>query len=167
MSFQTLPNFCQPHFQSYVILLHPNNILTILAALYSLSRHNFNIQNCIDYFGTISQNFVIGGDYNAKHFIWSCRSNNPRSMILYNFIDLKAIQFSPPSPPTRTHILVHLSTQKTEHTGHLCIQHTSQPILRNYQYLRTVLGLLCSSPDRQRLSTNSAFLTQTFSPFDW
>jgi len=65
LSFQNLPNFCQPHLQSCAVLLHLNNIPTTLAAIYSPPRHNINIQNYIDYFSTFSHNFIIGGDFNA------------------------------------------------------------------------------------------------------
>jgi len=53
LTFQTLPNFYQPHLQSCAILLHLKNIPTALAAIYSPPRHNMNIQNYIDYFSTI------------------------------------------------------------------------------------------------------------------
>ncbi|VVC28136.1 Endonuclease/exonuclease/phosphatase,Reverse transcriptase domain [Cinara cedri] len=89
LSFQALPNYYQPHLQYCAILLHLNNIPTTVAAIYSPPRHNINIQNYIQYFSTLSQNFIIGGDYNAKHLSWGCRTNNPRGMVLYNFINLK------------------------------------------------------------------------------
>jgi len=89
-SFQSLPNFCQPHLQSCAILLHLNNIPTTLAAIYSHPSDNINIKNYIDYFSTFSQNFIIGGDFNAKHLSWGCRANNPRDMVLYSFINLKS-----------------------------------------------------------------------------
>ncbi|KAF0751401.1 Uncharacterized protein FWK35_00030742 [Aphis craccivora] len=98
--FQSLPNFCQPHLQSCAILQHLNNIPTTLAAIYSLSRHNINIKNYIDYFSTFSQNFIIGGDFNAKHLSWGCRTNNPRGMVLYNFINLKGYKILARPGPT-------------------------------------------------------------------
>jgi len=100
LSFQSLPNFCQPHLQSCAILLHLNNIPTTLAAIYSPPRHNIYIQNYIDYFSSLSQNFIIGGDFNAKHQSWGCRTNNPRGMVLYNFINLKGYTILAPPGPT-------------------------------------------------------------------
>ncbi|VVC42097.1 Endonuclease/exonuclease/phosphatase [Cinara cedri] len=113
-SFQLLPNFCQPHLQSCcqphlqscAILLHLNNIPTThlnnipttLAAIYSPPRHNINIQNYMDYFSTFSLNFIIGGDFNAKDP--SCRTNNPRGSVLYNFINLKGYSILAPPGPT-------------------------------------------------------------------
>ena len=100
LSFQSLPNFCQPHLQSCAILLHLNNIPTTLAAIYSPPRHNINIQNYVDYFSSFSQNFIIGGDFNAKHLSWGCRTNNPRGLVLYNFINLKGYTILAPPKPT-------------------------------------------------------------------
>lgn len=100
ISFQSLPNYCQPHLQSCAILLHLNNIPTTVAAIYSPPRHNINIQNYIHYFNTLSHNFIIGGDYNAKHLSWGCRTNNPRGTVLYNFINLKDYTILAPPGPT-------------------------------------------------------------------
>jgi len=100
LSFQALPNYCQPHLQSCAILLHLNNIPTTVAAIYSPPRHNINIQNYIHYFNTLSQNFIIGGDYNAKHLSWGCRTNNPRGTVLYNLINLKGYTILAPPGPT-------------------------------------------------------------------
>lgn len=33
---------------------------------------------------------MVGGDYNAKHHSWGCHTNNPRGIVLYNFINLLA-----------------------------------------------------------------------------
>jgi exonuclease III len=52
--FQTLPNFCQPYLQSCAILLHLNNILTTIAAIYSPPRHGLTTQNYVDFFSTLS-----------------------------------------------------------------------------------------------------------------
>jgi hypothetical protein len=50
-----------------------------------------------DYFNTIKINFIIGGDYNAKHQSWGCRVNNPRGIVLYNLANERHINvFDPP-----------------------------------------------------------------------
>ncbi|VVC38697.1 Endonuclease/exonuclease/phosphatase [Cinara cedri] len=52
----------------------------------------------MDYFSTFSLNFIIGGDFNAKDP--SCRTNNPRGSVLYNFINLKGYSILAPPGPT-------------------------------------------------------------------
>jgi len=42
-AFQTFPNICQDFLQSY-IGIHLYNITLTIAAIYSSSRHNFNIE---------------------------------------------------------------------------------------------------------------------------
>jgi len=99
LMYQSLPNFCQPHLQSCFILLHLNNILTTISTIYFPPKHNINIQNYDDYFSSFSHNFIIGGDYNAKHINWGCRTNNPRDVVLYNYTNLKGYNiFTPPGP---------------------------------------------------------------------
>lgn len=59
-----------------------------------------NIQNYVDYFSTLGHNFIIGGDFNAKHINWGCRVNNPRGMVLYNYTNLKGYNILAPPGPT-------------------------------------------------------------------
>lgn len=100
LMYQSIPNFCHPYLQSCAILLHLNYIPTTIAAIYSPPRHNVTIQNYVDYFSTLSHNFIIGGDYNTKHTNWGCRNNNPRGMVLYNFTNMKGYNISAPPGPT-------------------------------------------------------------------
>jgi len=100
LQYQYLTNFCQLYLQSCAILLYLNNIPTKIAAIYSPPRHNMNIQNYVDYFSTLSHNFIIGGDYNAKHINWGCRANNPRGLVLYNYTNLKGYNILAPPGPT-------------------------------------------------------------------
>lgn len=64
--YHSIPNFCQPYLQSRAILLHLNNIPTTIASIYSLPKHNINIQNYVNYFSKFGHHFIKGGDYNAK-----------------------------------------------------------------------------------------------------
>lgn len=98
--YQALPNFCQPNLQSCAILIYLNNIPTTIAAIYSPPRHNMNFQNYADCFSTLNHNFIIGGDYNAKHHSWGCRTNNPRGNVLHNFITQKGFKALAPPGPT-------------------------------------------------------------------
>jgi hypothetical protein len=54
-----------------------------------------------EYFNTIQQNnFIIGGNYNAKHQSWGCRANNPRGLVLYNYVTINNYNVLAPSGPT-------------------------------------------------------------------
>ncbi|KAL4103264.1 hypothetical protein QTP88_018641 [Uroleucon formosanum] len=69
-------------------------------ALYSPPRHNISNATFTDYFNTIKNNFIIGGDYNAKHNAWGCRTNNPRGIVLYNFVNANNFNVLAPPGPT-------------------------------------------------------------------
>jgi len=47
-----------------------NYIPVVIAAIYSPPRHNLTSDNLADYFDSTANNFIIGGDYNAKHQSW-------------------------------------------------------------------------------------------------
>lgn len=54
-----------------------------------------------DYFNTIQQdNFIIGGDFNAKHQSWGCRASNLRWFVLYNFVSNNNYKVLASSGPT-------------------------------------------------------------------
>lgn len=92
-------NFTNLSYSFALFLIHINNIPTTVAAIYSPTRHNINIQNHTDYFSSLSHNVIIGGDYNAKHQNWGCRTNNPRGMVLHSFVNQKRYKlYAPPGP---------------------------------------------------------------------
>jgi len=99
LSYQPLPEYCHDHIQSCTILIQLNNIPITMGAFYSPPRHNITNTIFTDYFNTVKYNFIIGGDFNAKHNSWGCRVNNFRGTILYSFINTKNLNvLSPPKP---------------------------------------------------------------------
>ncbi|KAL4098126.1 hypothetical protein QTP88_022788 [Uroleucon formosanum] len=98
--YQSLPNVCEDIFQSCAIQIHANNVPITVAVIYSPPKHNVSYEHFSNYFNTINNNFIIGGDYNAKHQSWGCRVNNPRGNILYNFVNSKKYKVLAPPGPT-------------------------------------------------------------------
>lgn len=95
--FQPLPEYCHAYIQSCSIIMKLNNIPIAIRALLSPPRDT--IIKAYDYFGSIKNNIIIGGDFNAKHQNWVYRVNNPRSIILYSFSNDKNVNIiSPPGP---------------------------------------------------------------------
>jgi hypothetical protein len=70
--------------------------------LYTLSRGTIlivNISRIISKQSINNNNFIIGGDYNAKDQKWGCRVNNPRGTVFHNFLTSKNfIVLVPPGP---------------------------------------------------------------------
>jgi len=98
--FQPQTNYCLDHIQSCTIIVKLNNIPITVGAFYSLPRHNILNATFTDYFNTIKNNFIIGGDFNAKHSAWGCRTNNPRGIVLYNFVNTNNFNILAPPGPT-------------------------------------------------------------------
>lgn len=70
-----------------------------IAAIYSLPKHKITTQHYSNFFNSIHNNCIVGGDFNAKHHSWGCQTNNPHGQILYNFVtggNLKVL--APPGP---------------------------------------------------------------------
>jgi len=98
--FQPLTNYCFDYIQSCTIIVKLNNIPITVGAFYSPPRHNISNATFTDYFNTIKSNFIIGGDFNAKHNAWGCRANNPRGIVLYNFVNTNNFNVLAPPGPT-------------------------------------------------------------------
>jgi len=100
LNYYPLANYSQNHFQSCAISITINNIPVAIAAIYSPPRHKLTIDNLTNYFDSTTNNFIIGGDYNAKHQSWGCRVTNPRGNLLYNFTNTKKFKILAPPGPT-------------------------------------------------------------------
>lgn len=98
--FEPLPNFCLDHLQSSSIIVKLNNIPTTIAAIYSPPKHKIIVQHYSNYFNTVCNNFIIFGDFNAKHHSKSCGAINPRDLVLHNFVCQNNFKFLAPPGPT-------------------------------------------------------------------
>jgi len=83
-----------------MILIKLNSIPITIGAFYSPPRHNITNIIFTDFFNIIKNNFIIGGDFNAKHHAWGCRPNNPRGIVLQNFININNFNILSPPKPT-------------------------------------------------------------------
>lgn len=98
--FHPLPSFCEDFLQSSAIELKLINTKITIASIYSPPKHNISNIQFTEYFNTIKNNCIIGGDFNAKHQSWGCRVNNPRGVSLYNLINSKQYNVIAPPGPT-------------------------------------------------------------------
>jgi len=111
LEFHELPIFQLDYMQSCALTIKLNFTPFTIAAIYFPPKHKITTQKLTDYFNTIQQdNFIIGGDYNAKHQFWGYRANNPRGLILYSFVKNNNFkELAPPGPtnwPTSLRIFV-------------------------------------------------------------
>lgn len=83
-----LSNYFQNHIQSCAISITLLNIPIVIASIYSPPRRSLTNIDLTNYFETMPNYFIIGGDYNSKHQSWGSRVINPRYNLLYNFVNL-------------------------------------------------------------------------------
>jgi len=65
--FQHPPEYYHDYIQSCSVQIKLNNIPITIGALYSPPQHNITRDVLNDFFGSIKNNFIIGGDFNGKH----------------------------------------------------------------------------------------------------
>lgn len=100
ITYHPLPGFSQDFCQACSIQIKLNLTYFTIAAIYSPPKHNITTSRYTEFFNTIKNNFIVGGDFNAKHQSWGCRTGNPRGTTLHNFINLKKYKVLAPPAPT-------------------------------------------------------------------
>lgn len=65
--FLPLTNYCFDYIQSCTTIIKQNNITITVGAFYFFPRHNISTATFADFFNTIKNNCIIGGDLNVKH----------------------------------------------------------------------------------------------------
>jgi len=95
--FYPLPDFQSPRIQACGISLTLNNTPINIYAVYS---HTITLTHLNDFFTTLGQKFIIGGDINAKNTQWGCRANNSRGNTLKALSHTKNYKIHAPPLPT-------------------------------------------------------------------
>ncbi|KAF0704581.1 Reverse transcriptase domain-containing protein, partial [Aphis craccivora] len=98
LKYIPLPNFISDDIQSYAISLILNNIPITFAAVYSPPKHKISPARFTEIFSTVNNNYIIGGDLNAKHQQWGCRALNPRgNSLLQSLLTTNSTVIAPPN----------------------------------------------------------------------
>lgn len=61
------------HIQSTAVGIRDLNGTIVVAAVYCPPKHSITKDRFLNYFATLGNRFIIGGDYNAKHLQWGSR----------------------------------------------------------------------------------------------
>lgn len=94
-----LTNFQTDYIQSCAVSISINSISISIAAIYCPPKHAIHSNQFDLYFHTLGHNFIVGGDINAKHIQWGCRTTNPRGNSLLQSITHNTLRvISPPNP---------------------------------------------------------------------
>jgi hypothetical protein len=59
----------------------------IISAVYLPPKHNVKQEQLETFYNTLGQQFIAGGDYNAKHTAWGSRLITPRGRKIYKTME--------------------------------------------------------------------------------
>lgn len=90
----------EEHIQATTIVIKEWMGQLALAAVYCSLNCNIKIQQFKHFFSTLSNRFIAGGDYNAKHCFWGSRIQNHRGKQPYNVIQSSRLSFLSSGEPT-------------------------------------------------------------------
>jgi endonuclease/exonuclease/phosphatase (EEP) superfamily protein YafD len=71
-----------------------------ITAVYRTPRHNLKKEHFETYFQTLGPKFLVGGDYNSKHTLWSSRLTTTKGRELAKVIQEKNYSFLSTGTPT-------------------------------------------------------------------
>lgn len=100
LAFHQLTNFQTDYIQSCAVSISINSIPISIVAIYCLPKHAIHSNQFDLYFHTLGHNFIVGGDINAKHILWRCRTTNPRGNSLLQSITHNTLRVISPLNPT-------------------------------------------------------------------
>lgn len=86
--------------QATTISIKANNKEIKISAIYCPPRLTLSIDEYKDVFEMLGNNFIIGGDFNAKHTHWGSRLTNPKGKKLYQAARNHKCQFFSSGSPT-------------------------------------------------------------------
>jgi len=92
--------FQEPSIQATNISIKINNIPITVSSVYCPPCHIIHRENFFRFFNTLGHSFIAGGDFNAKHSLWGCLSNNQRGKTLHSILNNGHLSFASPPGPT-------------------------------------------------------------------
>ena len=93
-------NFQSNHIQSTSITTKMSFGFITFAAIYCPPRHSINMDQYKNYFQSLGNCFIAGGDYNAKHTVWGSRIVSPKGRILFKTMQAMNLSHISSGSPT-------------------------------------------------------------------
>lgn len=95
-----LQQFATNHIQATSVLIEDKNGDFTVSSIYCPPRHKITEQLFNEYFITLGERFIAGGDWNAKHVQWAARLTTTRGRELKKSIDCLHLRSVATSEPT-------------------------------------------------------------------
>lgn len=83
IKYEELPNFTHSYLQAAGVKIKTGCGDVNVYAVYFPPRHTVLCPDYEDFFSQLGPQFIVGGDYNAKHPWWGSRIINPKGRELY------------------------------------------------------------------------------------
>lgn len=93
-------HFLTNHIENIAIEIAINNIPTCITAAYS-PKYSIHFANDIETLTSVNMQYMVFGDFNAKHTSWNCNNNNKSGNLLFGM--QQASNFMIFHPPDHTH----------------------------------------------------------------
>lgn len=94
------PKYSFDYLQGTVLEILTDTGKLIISALYCPPRHNNKKEHFDNFFKTLGNKFLVGGDFNAKHTIWGSRLSNPKGRALLSTLQDNKLEFISTGEPT-------------------------------------------------------------------
>src|SRR6266576_3363435 len=91
---------CENHIQATIISIVYNNKETNIGAVYCPPRHRISKEMFIEIFDRVGKQFILAGDFNAKHTAWGSHLITPKGRELIKGMNSYNCDFATPKKPT-------------------------------------------------------------------
>ncbi|KAL4104848.1 hypothetical protein QTP88_020124 [Uroleucon formosanum] len=100
IQYNVLVPYQKPSIRATNISIKINNAPLTISSVYSPPCNSIRQEDYVNFFNSLGNSFIAGGDFNAKHPMWGCFSNNHRGKILHSVISNYHYSFVSPTGPT-------------------------------------------------------------------
>jgi hypothetical protein len=95
-----MPKYEKNFLQATVIKVKLLPYELTIAAVYCPPRHNIKKEDYRNFFSTLGQKFIAGGDYNSKNTLWGSRLTTTKGRELANLLQEQNYSFQSTGTPT-------------------------------------------------------------------
>ena len=92
--------FRTDYIQATSVMVNDHQGPIVITSIYCPPRHLIRSDQFDDFFQTLSNRFLVGGDFNAKHYLWGSRTINPKGRNLFKSLQTNKLSHLSTGEPT-------------------------------------------------------------------
>lgn len=93
-------SFCKEQIQATNVVMEDWNSPITIAAIYYPPKHKINNELFTEFFGTLGDRFIEGGDYNAKYVHWGSKLSTTKDRELIRAVEKLGLNIVSSGQPT-------------------------------------------------------------------